>query len=78
MLTKPLRESADLRLARLAFANIGKLKSDKDILITSAVSWLLRALIKNHRQEVEDYLKDNSDSLPKIALRETRNKLKSG
>jgi len=35
-------------------------------------------LIKHHRQEVEDYLKDNSDSLPKIALRETRNKLKSG
>jgi len=78
LLTKPLRESADPRLARLAFANIGKLKSDKDILITRAVSWLLRALIKNHRQEVEDYLKDNSDSLPKIALRETRNKLKSG
>jgi 3-methyladenine DNA glycosylase AlkD len=78
LLTKPLRESADPRLARLAFANIGKLKSDKDILITKAISWLLRALIKYHRQEVENYLKDNSDSLPKIALRETRNKLKSG
>jgi len=38
LLTKPLRESADPRLARLAFANIGKLKSDKDILITKAVS----------------------------------------
>ena len=78
LLTEPLRESADPRLARLAFANIGKLKGDKDILITKAVSWLLRALIKHHRQEVERYLKDNSNSLPKIALRETRNKLKSG
>ncbi len=78
LLTKPLRESADPRLARLAFANIGKLKSDKDILVTKAVSWLLRALVKHHRQEVERYLKDNSDSLPKVALRETRNKLRSG
>ena len=78
LLTKPVKESTDPRLARLAFANIGRLKSDKDILVTKAVSWLLRALIKYHRQEVERYLKDNSDSLPKIALRETRNKLKSG
>ena len=78
LLTRPLRESADPRLARLAFANISRLKSDKDILVTKAVSWLLRALIKYHRQEVERYLKDNSNSLPKIALRETRNKLKSG
>jgi len=78
LLTKPLRESADPRLARLAFANIGKLKRDKDILITKAVSWLLRALIKHHRQEVEMYLNDNLDTLPKIAIRETRNKLQSG
>ncbi len=78
LLTKPLRESDDGRLARAAFANIGRLKHEKDILITKAVSWLLRALIKYHRQEVESYLRDNSDALPKIAIRETRSKLQSG
>ena len=78
LLTRPVRGSADARLATLAFANVGRLKHEKDILITKAVSWLLRDLIRNHRQEVESYLRDNSDSLPKIALRETRNKLKSG
>jgi hypothetical protein len=78
LLTKPLRESDDARLARLAFANIDKLKHEKDILITKAVSWLLRALIKYHRQEVEAYLDANADTLPAIAVRETRNKLESG
>jgi 3-methyladenine DNA glycosylase AlkD len=78
LLTRPLRESADPRLARLAFANLGRLKTEKDILVAKAVSWLLRALIKYHREEVETYLRDNADSLPKIALRETRNKLTSG
>jgi len=78
LLTKPVRDSTDARLSDLAFANVERLKCDKDILITRAISWLLRDLIKNHRQEVESYLRDNQDSLPKITLRETRNKLKSG
>jgi len=78
LLTRPLRESDDRRLARLAFANLDRLKTDKDILVTKAVSWLLRALIKYHRQEVETYLKHNAESLPQVALRETRNKLASG
>jgi hypothetical protein len=75
LLTKPLRESDDARLAKLAFANADKLKHEKDILITKAVSWILRALIKYHRAEVEAYLNANADTLPKIAVRETRVKL---
>lgn len=78
LLTKPLRESDDARLAKLAFANIDKLKREKDILITKAVSWVLRALIKHHRAEVEAYLDANVDSLPKIAVRETSVKLRTG
>lgn len=78
LLTKPLRESDDPRLAKLAFANIDKLKRDKNILITKAVSWVLRALIKYHRAEVEAYLDANVDTLPKIAIRETRVKLRTG
>lgn len=78
LLVTPVRESSDLRLSKLAFENVEKLKSEKDILITKAISWLLRHLITNHRIEVESYLNKNVDSLPKIAVRETQNKLKSG
>jgi len=78
LLTKPVRDSADARLARLAFTNIGRLKRDKHILITKAVSWLLRDLVKHHRAEVEAYLDTNADTLPKIVVRETRNKLVGG
>jgi len=78
LLTKPVRDSADARLAQLAIANIGRLKRDKHILITKAVSWLLRDLIKHHRAEVEAYLDDHADTLPKIAVRETRVKWATG
>ncbi|MDP2951009.1 MAG: DNA alkylation repair protein, partial [bacterium] len=62
----------------LAFENIEKLKPEKDILITKAISWLLRNLIKYHKKEVADYLKKNKNSLPKIAVRETEKKIKTG
>jgi hypothetical protein len=78
LLTRPVRESADERLLRQALANIERLKGQRHILITKAVSWLLRDLIKLHREMVEAYLNENAGSLPAIALRETRNKLLTG
>jgi 3-methyladenine DNA glycosylase AlkD len=78
LLTKPVRLSPDDRLSNVAFKNIGRLRKEKDILITKAVSWLLRALIKNHKAEVTQYLKENMDSLPKIAFREVSSKLETG
>jgi len=78
LLTGPVRHSLDNRLSDLAFNNINKLKKENDILITKAISWLLRDLIKYHRKEIETYLNKNLNSLPKIASRETKNKLKSG
>lgn len=78
LLTGPVRHSNDQRLSDLAFANIDKLKSEKHILITKAISWLLRDLTKNHRQRLEKYLEENESSLPKIALRETKTKLLTG
>lgn len=78
LLTGPVNYCPDKRLSDLAFENLGRLKAEKDVLITKAASWLLRALIKNHREEVEKYIRENEASLPKIAVRETRNKLKSG
>jgi 3-methyladenine DNA glycosylase AlkD len=78
LLTKPLTRSADKRLSRLAFRLIDQTKHEKDILITKAVSWLLRSLTKLHKTELKTYLKANEDRLPKIALRETGNKLRTG
>ncbi|MDD2224631.1 MAG: DNA alkylation repair protein [Candidatus Shapirobacteria bacterium] len=78
LLTKSLRQSDDPRLSKLAFQNIEKLKSEKEILITKAVSWLLRSLTKFHRDEVLIYLDKNKDSLPKIAYREAFAKATTG
>jgi 3-methyladenine DNA glycosylase AlkD len=78
LLTKSLRESGDKRLSELAFEQIEKLKGEKEILITKAVSWLLRALVKFHKDELAIYLKNNQDSLPKIAYREAYKKVTTG
>jgi 3-methyladenine DNA glycosylase AlkD len=78
LLNRALRESPDPRFSELSFANIGRLEQERDILITKAVSWILRDLVKFHREEVETYLSEQADRLPKIAIRETRNKLDSG
>ncbi len=78
LLTWPVRERPDARLARLAFANIVKLERDKDILITKAVSWLLRNLSKHHRAEVENLMRDHAATLPRVAVREARHKLETG
>jgi 3-methyladenine DNA glycosylase AlkD len=78
LLTKPLRQSDDLRLSKIAFENIENLKSEKEILITKAVSWALRALVKFHKDEVLKYLSSNKDTLPKIAYREALSKALTG
>jgi 3-methyladenine DNA glycosylase AlkD len=77
-LCSTVAHSADARLAEIAFANIDRLKREKDIIITRAISWLLRSMVKLHRKALTLYLKDNAVSLPAIALRETKVKLKTG
>ena len=74
----PLRQSADPRLSRLSLELVEKLKWEKDILITKAVSWVLRSMVKNYSSLVGDYLDHQGQTLPKIALRETRRKLETG
>jgi len=74
----PVSKVKDERLAEEALNRIQKLKSEKEVMITKAISWLLRSMIKHYRQHVADYVKLNSDSLPKIAVRETMVKLETG
>ena len=74
----PLRYSNDERLAAHALTIVDRLKHEKEILITKAISWVLRSMEKLHRRTLQEYLKQNSQTLPKIALRETLIKLKTG
>lgn len=78
LLTHPLAQSSDKKLADLAFEIVNKLKKEQSILITKAISWVLRSLIKNHRFRVINFLKENKDTLPKIAVREVGKKLATG
>ncbi len=78
LLTKPVREVWDERLKSLAFRNIESLKSEKDILITKAISWLLRSMVKHYRSDVVSYLDAQAHTVPAIALRETRRKIETG
>jgi 3-methyladenine DNA glycosylase AlkD len=77
-LCSPLSQSNDPRLAEIAFANIDTLKAEKEIMITRAISWVLRSMVKHHRKTLESYLKKNEMALPSIAVRETKVKLKTG
>ena len=78
LLCSPMRKAADKEIAALAFVNMDKLKREKEILITKAISWLLRSMVKHHRKEVAYYLNANQESLPKIAVRETKKVLDTG
>lgn len=78
LLVLPVRLTADNRLSALALQVINTLKYEKEILITKAISWLLRSMIKNHKTLISEYLENEGQSLPKIALRETLVKIKTG
>jgi 3-methyladenine DNA glycosylase AlkD len=78
LLCSPLSKHDDERLIKVAFENIDRLKSHKEILITKAISWLLRSMVKHHKGAVKQYVKDNIDTLPKIAVRETMVKVTTG
>jgi len=77
-LTVPIRYSEDKRLAALAFEVIEKLKPERHIMITKAVSWLLRSMVRHHQRAVAAYVRENRHSLPAIAVRETTRKIHDG
>lgn len=78
LLTSPITKSPDERLIQQALKHVDHLKHEKDKLITKAISWVLRKGIKQHRAHIESYLEQHSDTLPAIAVRETRRKLETG
>jgi 3-methyladenine DNA glycosylase AlkD len=78
LLVTPARTSDDPRFAELAYAVVDRLAPERHILITKAVSWLLRSLAMRQPAAVSAYLDANRAILPAIAVRETRKKIESG
>lgn len=73
-----LRESSEEEIGNLAVETVETLKAEKDILITKAISWVLRSMVKGHREFLKRYLAKQGQTLPKIALREVTRKLETG
>lgn len=87
LLTGPVAHSRDPRLAAAAFETIARLQGERDILITKAISWLLRSMVRYHKAAVARYIRANtaprvgadaSAPLPAIAVREATRKIKTG
>ena len=78
LLCKPLTRTDNEAMRKLTFQLIDQLKHEKEILITKAISWTLRSMVKFHKRPLQDYLNKNKKSLPAIAVRETLTKLKTG
>lgn len=78
VLCSSVRNDDSRALRDLSFSFIDELKMGKHVMMTKAISWLLRALIKYHKADVALYLKENASSLPPIAVREVTRKLETG
>lgn len=77
-LVRPLAKSDDQRILKLALDLVDQLKHEKEILITKAISWVLRSGVAQHKEAMRTYLKKEKESLPKIAIRETVRKIETG
>jgi 3-methyladenine DNA glycosylase AlkD len=77
-LCSPVSHHDDPRLAKLSIQLINKLKGEHEVIITRAISWLLRSMVRYHSKALVAYLTKHGSSLPSVALRETRVKLATG
>ena len=57
---------------------IDRLLDERDPMITKAVSWALRQMIKHQAAEVRAYVESRGERLAALPRREVRNKLKTG
>lgn len=78
VLCSSVRQNDSEIFCNLSFSFIDALKAEKHVMITKAISWLLRSLIKYHKTDVIRYLRENASSLPSIAVREVTTKLETG
>jgi len=57
---------------------VEQVKGERHSMITKAVSWALRGMIKTHPEKVDAYLEGNRASLAAHVVREVENKLRTG
>lgn len=62
----------------LTLALIERVKEERHPMITKAVSWALREMVKQHPEQVAAYLEDNRETLAAHVVREVSNKLRTG
>jgi 3-methyladenine DNA glycosylase AlkD len=55
-----------------------RLAADREAAIPKAISWVLRSHTKHCPGAVAEFVEDNAAALPAVAVRETRNKLRTG
>lgn len=78
LLVAPLRKNTDERLMQQAFATVERLQHEKNVMITKAISWVLRTMAPMQPESVAAFLDSHAATLPSIAIRETRKKLDTG
>lgn len=78
LLCSTLRNQADEKFVTQALQNVSRLSHEKEILITKAISWVLRSGVKHNKKIVSAYVARNKAALPAIAVRETSAVLKTG
>ena len=62
----------------LTLGLVDRVKDERDPMITKAVSWALRGMIKMYPDRVHAYLQENRDVLAGHVVREVDNKLRTG
>lgn len=78
VLCSSLRHSPEPRWKTLGFTFVAARTHEKHVMITKAISWLLRSMVKYHKTEVKNYIHAHQDTLPKIAIREVTKKIMTG
>ncbi len=74
----PLNRDLRTAVPDLTFGLIEQVIDERHPMVTKAVSWALRQLVKTHKPKVEDFVAENRDRLAPLAAREVANKLRTG
>jgi 3-methyladenine DNA glycosylase AlkD len=72
------RARKNVSFPALTLELIDQVKEERHPMISKAVSWMLRDMIKEHPDQVVGYLDENRDVLAAQVVREVSNKLKTG
>jgi 3-methyladenine DNA glycosylase AlkD len=72
------RNNPGFTIPDLTLELVERIKQERHPMMTKAISWVLREMIKNHRDRVIAYLDANREVLARHVVREVDNKLQTG